>query len=110
MPAQINFATLTHNNQIKFIQFLGKHEAVLPSQKDDCHSILSDFGSNQFSNHKKDEWEKFVIKTPDSISSKAVKPFHSQYLNPIEENTKAFLQQPVFFNDNDISDNDDSFE
>ena len=46
---QNHSATLTHDKQIKPVDFLVKHETVLPSQKDDRHPILDDFENDQFS-------------------------------------------------------------
>ena len=46
MPPQFHFASLTHDNQIEHVHYLVKHQNVLPSQKDDCHPILADFGNN----------------------------------------------------------------
>ena len=50
LPPQILFTTLTHDDQIKLksVQWLFKHETVLPSLKDDCHPGLAHFGNHQF--------------------------------------------------------------
>ena len=49
LPPQIHFAILTHDNQIKPVHCLVKLETVLPSQEDDCHPILANFGNEEFS-------------------------------------------------------------
>ena len=46
LVAQIHFATPTSNNQIKHVLYLVKLETVLPSRKDGCHPVLSDFRNN----------------------------------------------------------------
>ena len=38
-----SFCTVTHDNRIKPLHFLVKHETVLFSQKDGFHPILTDF-------------------------------------------------------------------
>ena len=39
VPPQIHFATLIHDDQIKLVHFMVRHETVLPSKKDDCHPV-----------------------------------------------------------------------
>ena len=46
LPPQFVFSKLTHENQIKPVHDLVKQVTVLPSQKDDCLSILADSGKN----------------------------------------------------------------
>ena len=36
-------------NQIHPVHYFVKHETVQPSQKDDCHPNLADYGNDQFS-------------------------------------------------------------
>ena len=54
LPPQLEFAALTHDVQNKPEHYMVKHETVFPSQKDDCHQILVDFGNYQFSNRNDD--------------------------------------------------------
>ena len=83
-----------------------KHETVRPSQRDNCHPTLADFGGDNFSLRLIVKGENIILKLLDSFSSEAVKPFHGQFRKPIKENTKPLLQQPAILNDTDISDND----
>ena len=110
LPLQIYFATLTHDNQVKSVHYLVKHETILPSQKDYCRPILADFGNYQFSIGINDKGEDIKIKPLDSILFEAVKPFQSQYKKPIKKNTKTLLQKAAILNGTDITDNDDPFE
>ena len=43
LPSQIEFAVL-QNNALKSVQYLIKHEEVLPHQKHDFYRILADCG------------------------------------------------------------------
>ena len=104
---QIHFATVTHDYQIKPVHSLVKHEIVLPSQKDDCHLILAEFGNNQFSIRNNDPGANIIVKPVDSFSLEAVKPIQSQYKKPIKKNTKTLIQQYAILNDTDTTDNDD---
>ena len=77
-PLQIHIAALTHDNEIKHVRYLVNFKTLLPSQKDGCHPILSDFGNDQLSIRKIDENEKFLMKPLDSFSIEVKKPFQSQ--------------------------------
>ena len=55
LPPQIHFATMTHDNQIKPVHCLVKHETVHPSQKDEYHTILADFVNDHFSFRNNDK-------------------------------------------------------
>ena len=48
LPPQIDFALL-QNGILKPVQYLIKHEEILPHQKHDSHPILADYGIDQFS-------------------------------------------------------------
>ena len=56
-PPQSQFAKLTHNNQIKSVPDIFKHESVFLSQKADRHPTLDDFGNYQWSLRDNDEKE-----------------------------------------------------
>ena len=108
LPPQIEFAVMNQTNPIYPVHYLVKHEAVQPSQKDDCHPILADYGNDQFSNPKlMTKAKMFIIKPLDSFSFKAVKPFQQQYKPPVKKNNKTLLQQSTVLNDTDITDFDD---
>ena len=47
LPPQIYF-TFLHNNTLKHVHYLIKHEEVLPHQKNDSHPILADYGQINF--------------------------------------------------------------
>ena len=72
---QFHFATLTHDNQIKPVLYLVKHETVLSAQKDDSRPILVDFGNDQFSIRNDDSGEKIIIKPRKFFSFEYVNPF-----------------------------------
>ena len=74
LPPQLLFATLTQNSQIEPLQFLDNHETVLPSQKNDCPSILAGFGTDQFSIRINVTRKKVIIKPLVPFSFDAVKP------------------------------------
>ena len=63
LTPQVLFATLTHDDQIKFkpAHCLVKHETALPSLKDDCHPGLAHIGNDQFSIRKDKEGEKMLV-------------------------------------------------
>ena len=103
-----SFATLTQNKQAKPVQYLVKHETVLPSRKDDCHPTVPDFGNDQMSIRIK-KGGQIILKPLVSSSFEPVKPFESQYEKPIRKSTKTSLQQSVVLHDTNISQYDDSF-
>ena len=80
---QFLLATLTHDDQIKLktLNCLVKHETVLPSLKDDCHSGLAHFGNDQFLIGFDNEGENNVIKTLDCFSFDAVQPIQVPFKN-----------------------------
>ena len=63
LPPQVLFETLTHDDQIKLkrVNYLVKHENVLPSLKDGCQPGLAHFGNVQFSIGKVREREKLLL-------------------------------------------------
>ena len=65
LSPQIHFATLIYDKQIKSVHILVEHGTVLPSQKDNCHSILADFRIDQFSISNIYEEENIIIKPLD---------------------------------------------
>ena len=69
--------TLTHGSQIKPVQYLVKLETVLPSRKDDCHTILAGLGIDHSSNRLNDKGENIIITPLISYSLEAAKHFQS---------------------------------
>ena len=110
LTPQARFATLAHINQIKLVHYIVKHEAVLPSKKDDCYPILSDVGNDQFSIHTKDKGGNIIFKTLDSFFVEPGKSFQSNFKNQSRQRTKIFLRKSAILNDTDITDNDDPIE
>ena len=65
LPPQNHSATLTKDNQLTHLHYLANHETVPPSQKDDCHPILADFGDDQFFVRISDKRENIIVKALD---------------------------------------------
>ena len=79
------------------MNYLFKHETVLPSLKVDCHPGPAHFGNDQFLIGIDNEGEKNVIKTLDSFSFDAVQPIQVQSVKkPITENAKPLFQKFLF--------------
>ena len=83
-----------------------EHETVLPSQEDDCHTVLADFRKDQFSIHDNDKRQNNKVKPLVSVSFEAVKPFQSPNKKPIRKSTNTIIQQSPILED---TDNDDLF-
>ena len=69
LPPQIDFALL-QNNAPTPVQYLIKHEEVLPHQKHDSHPILADYGTDHFSIRINDKGNDIVVKPLQSFSLK----------------------------------------
>ena len=95
LPPQILFATLTHDDQIKFkpVHCLVKQETVLPSLKDDCHSGPAHFGNHQFPIREDKEVEKNTVKTMESLLFDAGQPIQVPCKKPITRNAKTLIQK-----------------
>ena len=104
LTPQVLFATLTHDDQIKFkpVHCLVKHETVLPSLEDDCHPGLAHFGKDQFLIGNDNEGENIVIKALDSFSFDAVQPIQVPFTKPITNSVQTLSKQ--FFSDTDNED------
>ena len=99
LPPQVLFATLTHDDQIKFepVHCLVKQETVLTSLKDDCHSGLAHFGNDQILIGIDNEGEYKDIRTQDSFSFDAVQSIQVRSVKkPITGKTIPLFQQ-IFF-------------
>ena len=95
---------MTHDDQIKLnpVQWLFKHETVLPSLKDGCHPGLAHFGNHHFPVRLK-VVGKNVVKTLEPFLCGAVQPIRvSSVKKPITRNAKPLFQQ--FFSDTDDED------
>ena len=90
LPPQIDFAIL-QNSTLKPVPYLIKHEEVLPHQKHDPHSILADYGTDQFSIRINDKGNDIIVKPLNSISFKSVTPFQTKFKHPVKKNNKSLL-------------------
>ena len=106
LPSQIDFAIL-QNNTLTPVHYLIKHKEVLPHQKHDSHSILADYGTDQFSIRINDKGNVIVVKSLQSFSFKSVTPFQTKFKTPMKKNNKTLHQQSLLLNDIDITSDDE---
>ena len=71
-------------------------------KKNNCHSILADYGEDQFSIRINDKGEDIHIKPLDSFSFKPFVPFETNYKRPTKNQAKSLLQQSTILNDTDF--------
>ena len=104
LPLQVLFATLTHDDQIKYkpVHCLVKRETVLPSLKVDCHPGLAHFRIDQFPIGNDIEGENIVIEILDSFPFDAVQPIQVPVTNPITKKAKTLIK--LFFSNTDNED------
>ena len=88
LPSQIDFAIL-QNNGMKPVNYLIKHEKVLPHQKQDSQPILADNGTDQVSIRINDKGNDIFVKPLTSVSFKAVTPFQAKFNTPTKKNNKS---------------------
>ena len=106
LQPQIDFAIMK-DNQFKPVHYLVKHEEIKYNQKNDCHSILADYGDDQFSIRINNKGKDIHIKPLDSFSFKSIVPFQSKYKRPTKNQTKSFSHQSTIPNDTDILSEED---
>ena len=106
LPPQFDFALL-QNGTLQPVQYLIKHEEILPYQKHDSHPILADYGTDKFSIRINDKGNDIVVKPLHSFSFKSVTPFQTKFKTPIKKNNKTFHQQSLLLNDTDITSGDE---
>ena len=106
LPPQIDFSIMK-DNQLKPVHYLVKHEEIKYNQKNDCHSILADYGEDQFSIRINNKGEDIQKKPLDSFSFQSIVPFESKYKRPTKNQTKSLLQQSTILNDTDILSDED---
>ena len=106
LPPQIDFSIMK-DNQLKPVHYLVKHEEIKYIQKGDCHSILADYGEDQFSIRINNKGEGFHLKPLDSFSFQSIVPFESKYKRPTKNQAKSHLQQSTILNDTDILSDED---
>ena len=106
LPPQIDFALL-QDGTLKPVHYLIKHEEILPHQKHTSHPILADYGTDQFSIRINDKGNDIVVKPLEYFSFKSITPFQTKFKTPIKKNNKTLHQQSLFFNDTDITSDDE---
>ena len=72
LPPHIDFLQLKNNNILQPIHYLVKHEDVLPTQKNDSHLILADYGDDQFTLRIQDKGNVVKYTPLDSFSFQSV--------------------------------------
>ena len=95
------------NFTLKPVQYLIKHEEILPHQKHDSHPILADYGTAQFSIRINDKGNDIVVKPLHSFSFKSVTLFRTKFKTPIKKNNKTLHQQSLLLNDTDSTSDDE---
>ena len=70
----------------KIFHFPIQHEEILPHQKHDSHSILADYGTDQFSIRINDKGNDIIAKPLDPFSFKSITPFQNKYKTPARKN------------------------
>ena len=103
---QIDFALL-QNGTLKPVQYLIKHEEILPHPKHDSHPILADYGTDQFSIRINDKGNDIVVKPLQSFSFKSKTPCQTKFKTPIKKNNKTFHLQSLLLNDTDNTSDDE---
>ena len=106
LPPQIDFSIMK-DKQPKPVQYLVKHEEIKYNQKNDCHTMLDNYGEDQFSNRMNNKGEDIHIKPLDSFFFQSIVPFESKYKRPTKNQTKSLLQQSTILNDTDILSDED---
>ena len=106
LPPRIDFAIL-QNNRLKPVHYLIKQEEVRPHQKQNSHSILADYGTDQFSIRITEKGNDIVVKPLNSFSFKPVAPFQTKFKTSVKKNNKSLHQQSLLLNDTDITSNDE---
>ena len=107
LPPHIDFLQLKNNNILKPIHYVVKHEDVLPTQKNDSHLTLADYGDDQFTLRIQDKGN-IVKYTPlDSFSFQFVSSFLNNYKKPVKNKVKTLLQENLLLNETDLYHRDD---
>ena len=75
LPSLIDLNQLKPNNSLKQIHYLVRHEDILPTQKNDSHLNLFDYGDDQFTLRIPDQGNTVTYIPLDSFSFKSVSSF-----------------------------------
>ena len=94
LPPQIDF-TILQNNTLKPVNYLTRHEEVLPHQRHDSHPILADHSTGQCSLRNNDKGNDFIVKPLNSFSFKYFTPFQTKFKTPIKTHNESLHQQPL---------------
>ena len=93
LPPQIDFAIL-QNNALTPVHFSIQHEEILPHQKQDCHLIFADYGTDHFSIRINDKGNDLIVKPLDTFSFKSITPFQNKYKTPAKNITNPYINIP----------------
>ena len=107
LPPHIDFLQLKNNNILQPIHYLVKHEDVLPTQKNDSHLILADYGDDQFTLRIQDKGNVVKYTPLDSFSFQSVSSFLNKYKKPVKNKVKTLLQENPLLNETDLYETDD---
>ena len=107
LPPHFDFLQLKNNNFLKPIHYLIKHEDVLPTQKNDSHLILADYGDDQFTLRIQDKGNIVKYAPLDSFSFQSVSSFLNKYEEPVKNKVETLLQENPPLNETDLYDTDD---
>ena len=106
LPPQIDFAIIQNNSLTPF-HYLLQHEEILRHQKHDFHSILVDYGTDQFSIRITEQGNDIIVKPLDSFSFKSIIPFQNEYTIPAIKHNKCLHQQSLLPKDTDVTSDDE---
>ena len=107
LPPHIDFLQLKNNNILQPIHYLVKHEDVLPTQKNDSHLILADYGDDQFTLRIQDKGNVVKYTPLDSFSFQSVSSFLNKYKKLVKNKVKTLLQENPLLNETDLYETDD---
>ena len=107
LPPHIDFLQLKNDNILKPNHYLIKHEDVLPTQKNDSHLILADYGDDQFTLRIQDKGNVVKYIPLDSFSFQSVSSFLNKYKKPVKNKVKTLLQENPLLNETDLYETDD---
>ena len=87
------------------MNYLIKHEEVLPHRKNDSHPIPADY-ADQFSIRTNDKGNDFFVIPLNFKLFKSITPFQTRCRASVKTNNKSLHQQSLLLNDTDITSED----
>ena len=106
LPLEIDF-TVLQDSTLKPVHYLINMKKHYTS-KNESHSILADYGTDQFSIRINDQGNYIFVKPLNIFSFKSVTTFQTKFKTRIKKNNETLHQQSFLPNDTDItSDNED---